>query len=99
MSAQECAFGTVRVSPLATAKARTNEPLLEIGSDALTEPAIRGLVEAWVLPQIVDRIIESVMARERVHDISEVFMSTITPEAITNGKEPEGRSAAETNTT
>lgn len=48
-----------------TRGSRRNEAILEIAADALPDSAVRGLVDEWLVPMIVERIIEDRVQPER----------------------------------
>ena len=47
--------GTYRKRP------RDNEAVLEIQKDAFPDSAIQGLIDGWILPALVDRIVETML--------------------------------------
>ena len=59
MSAHKRTSGAIRVNSTSSAKTRRNEPCVEVQNDTFSETAIQGLVEDWIVPRIVDRILET----------------------------------------
>ena len=50
-------------SASAGSREHRNEVTLDIRSDLLTEEAIRGLLEDWLIPMIVEDIIQAAIAK------------------------------------
>ena len=61
MTAHERASGALRVNLTADAKRRLNQAGVEVPANAFTDAAIRGLAVDWIVPMLVDRIIETIV--------------------------------------
>ncbi len=54
LDAQPCASGE---------RHRANQPVLEIGGDVFPDEAVQGLLEHWIVPLVVDSMIEAILER------------------------------------
>jgi hypothetical protein len=50
-----------RLSTSGKGRERRNEPALEIQAAALSDDAIQGLVDDWLVPMIVDQLVEALL--------------------------------------